>query len=499
MRTNRFHFLALLFSLALFGCNDNIESTELTEDSKQPDTVDYNSDSQPLQRTISTEVVALDQPITYNRFGSYNPYGMMYALKRDVIDTESCDSNGDNCKMMSADTKPGHVRLRKNKRPRPLVLRASHGDILKVKFYNMLSPHQPDFSSSETPLPNVESSMGLTYSSIGVAETEMEIPLIGEIELNTPEIKGKAATKGCASEQANASDAVGSDWPRTRCASITLSGLAPLGDANDPLVTGLQPIPPGSFIDYAWDIKLSKDQFKRKTTHLFFSHGAPAGGEGDGGSLVHGLFGVLNIEPEGSKWYRSQVNKVSFQHAREQKLGKAYLNYEAKFADGTPVLQLLKPTGDNQYELIYGDLNAVILEKNVPKGTTPAFREFTVVFHDELKTFYADQLKEVGTEFTLSGVADGFAINYGASGLATMLLANRKKIGPAKSCVNCAYEEFFLESWVNGDPALLANFEDDPSYIDFNTIKYNNISNVNILKNSILLQLNAMVYINKQC
>ena len=465
MRINALLFFALLLPLTLFGCNSEIDNTELTEENKQPNTVNTNNNSQSVQRTISAEVVALDQPITYNRFGSYNPYGMIYALKRDVIDTESCDSNGNNCKPMSADTKPGHVRLRKDKRPRPLVLRASSGDILKVKFYNMLTPHQPDFSSSETPLPNVEPGMGLTYSSIGVAETEMEIPLVGELELNTPEIKGDAATKGCGSSQAKASDAVGSDWPRTRCASITLSGVTPLGDANNPLVTGLQPIPPGSTIEYAWDIKLSKDQTKRKTSHLFFSHGAPAGGEGDGGSLVHGLFGVLNIEPEGSKWYRSQVNKKSFKHVREQKLGKAYLNYEAKFEDGTPVLQLLKPSGENQFELIYGDLNAVILEKDVPKGTTPAFREFTVVFHDELKTFYADQFKEVGTEFTLSGVGDGFAINYGASGLATMLLANRKKIGPAKDCVNCAYEEFFLESWVNGDPALLADFEDDPSNV----------------------------------
>ncbi|MCA9475328.1 MAG: hypothetical protein KC563_05920, partial [Nitrospira sp.] len=36
-------------------------------------------------RTIHAEVVALEQPIMYNRFGSMNPYGMMYALKHDVV------------------------------------------------------------------------------------------------------------------------------------------------------------------------------------------------------------------------------------------------------------------------------------------------------------------------------------------------------------------------------------------------------------------------------
>ena len=35
-------------------------------------------------RTIRADVVALDQPLTYNRFGSFNPYGMIYALANDV-------------------------------------------------------------------------------------------------------------------------------------------------------------------------------------------------------------------------------------------------------------------------------------------------------------------------------------------------------------------------------------------------------------------------------
>jgi hypothetical protein len=49
--------------------------------------------------------------------------------------------------------------------------------------------------------------------------------------------------------------------------------------------------------------------------------------------------------------------------------------------------------------------------------------------------------------------------------MGTILIANRKGIGPAKNCVECAYEEFFLESWANGDPALLSQFADDPSNV----------------------------------
>jgi len=37
------------------------------------------------------------------------------------------------------------------------------------------------------------------------------------------------------------------------------------------------------------------------------SRAAPAGGEGDGGSITHGLFGAVMAERPGARWYRSQV------------------------------------------------------------------------------------------------------------------------------------------------------------------------------------------------
>ncbi len=427
--------------------------------------------SPEVRRVIHADVVALDQPITYNRFGSYNPYGMIYALKRDVVDTERCGPNApagvENCKPMSDQTRPGHVRLRLEKRPRPLVLRASDGDRLEVTFHNMLMPNQPNTSSPETPLPNTEAELGLTFPNIGIPESEQhtDVALGGAAEVHPAPITVDVATSGCGSSLQQTPSAGSLNWPRTRCASITISGITPAGDGFDPLQTGLQPIPPGSSIDYAWNIDMPEEQRKRRSTHLFFSHGAPAGGEGDGGSLVHGLFGVLNLEPRGSVWYRSQVDQQSFQLARNQASDNAFIDYQAQYPDGTPVLSLLQSSGSNRYELLYGDVNAIIHEVQTQPLETPAFREFTVVFHDELKTFYANEFRELDTEFSLSGIGDGFAINYGASGLGTMLLANRKKIGPAKDCINCAYEEFFLESWANGDPALLMDFEDDPSNV----------------------------------
>src|SRR6056297_2598418 len=42
-----------------------------------------------FERTVCADIVALDQTLVYNRFGSFNPFGMMYALRRDVVSADS--------------------------------------------------------------------------------------------------------------------------------------------------------------------------------------------------------------------------------------------------------------------------------------------------------------------------------------------------------------------------------------------------------------------------
>ena len=79
-------------------------------------------------RLIKADVVALDQAIVYNRLGTINPNGMIYALKRDIVAI-------DPIKGLSA----GNVILRADKRPRPLVLRMNIGDCLRISFTNLLS------------------------------------------------------------------------------------------------------------------------------------------------------------------------------------------------------------------------------------------------------------------------------------------------------------------------------------------------------------------------
>ncbi len=94
-------------------------------------TVGTQAQTTPVcERTVKADVVALDQVIMYNRLGTVNPGGMIYALKQDVVAI-------DPLKGIVA----GNVRLRSTKRPRPIVLRMNNGDCLRISFTNLLSPN----------------------------------------------------------------------------------------------------------------------------------------------------------------------------------------------------------------------------------------------------------------------------------------------------------------------------------------------------------------------
>jgi hypothetical protein len=304
----------------------------------------------------------------------------------------------------------GNVHLRANKRPRPIVLRVNEGDCLQVNFTNLLSSTRPNDDS--------------TY---------------------------------------------------TRDASIHVNGLDYVNgpDTDDGANVGKN----ASSLAAPNGTRIYKWYAAKQGQYLMYSMGAPAGGEGDGGQLDLGLFGSINVEPRGARWYRSQVTEKELLKAT---IGKnpndtPKINYEAVDANGRPILNMLQGN-----EIVYTDLNAIITGFNedctdAPPSSTcgQSFREFTVIFHDEIKAVQAfDELeKEV-----FHGVRDGFGINYGSGGLGPILLANRKNIGPAAKCTECKYEEFFLESHANGDPALIvgrdangnvtqALFPDDPSNV----------------------------------
>src|SRR4051812_2266324 len=87
-------------------------------------------------RTITADGIALTQPIMFNRLGASNVNGMMYALRRDVINKVTRKP----LTLDPAGAVPGQVELRPDKRTRPMVLRIAAGDCLAVTLTNLLAP-----------------------------------------------------------------------------------------------------------------------------------------------------------------------------------------------------------------------------------------------------------------------------------------------------------------------------------------------------------------------
>ena len=90
-------------------------------------------------RTITADVVALDQAFFNNRLGAFQAGGMIFALKGDVVSNDG-----------SKELKPGKVMLRPGKRARPMVLRMNVDDCLQVNFTNLLA-NQPVVSNTVLP------------------------------------------------------------------------------------------------------------------------------------------------------------------------------------------------------------------------------------------------------------------------------------------------------------------------------------------------------------
>jgi len=427
--------------------------------------------------TVTANVVAFDQIITYNRFGAFDPGGMMFALKRDVVPI-----------VAAGGLVAGNVQLRGNKRPRPLVLRVNEGDCLLVNFTNYLDPNRADVENLHfLNTPNRRSYYDRNplfgpFEAQVDGDTRQIVPL-GPGTYKVIDGSGHLVDDGTVHLSKD-------DTPATRTASVHVNGLDYVnGISDDGANVGKNATSlanPGQTKTYKW-------YAAKQGQYFLYSTAATIGGEGNGGQIVHGLFGAVNVEPRGSKWYRSQVTNAQLILAKTGTTtkGQPTINYEATVTPGgDPVLNMIKGG-----EIIYTDLNAVITDftaandncfanngstvRTDPPSSTcgQPFREFTVLFHDELESG-APAFPELVTDVSVFGsIKDGFGVNYGSAGVGAEVLANRKKVGPAANCQECEYEEFFLESWVNGDPAMLvtvspttgkatqALFPDDPSNV----------------------------------
>jgi hypothetical protein len=300
------------------------------------------------------------------------------------------------------------ARLRDGKRARPLVLRANVGDCLSIHFSNLLA---------DTPAP---------YNT-GVQ-------------------------------------------PATRSASIHVAGMQLVksirDDGSNVGVNASSTIAPGQTITYVL-------RATQEGTYLLNSEGAPFGGlnlPNDGAQVSAGLFGGVNVEPEQSVWFRSQITHDEMMQAKtgETSLHQPLLNFDA------PVLNILQNN-----EIVHSDLTAVIagpksnhyqfLDNGDP-NTAPVpyepkrkepFREFTIEYHelnDTQQAFPIFDYKNATLTQTLQPSGDEFAINFGSGGIGAEILANRFGLGPMGSCTDCKFEEFFLSSWTVGDPASIVDY-----------------------------------------
>jgi hypothetical protein len=443
------------------------------------------------KRHLTADVVAFDMPLMFNRLGAQNINGMMFALRRDVVDKGSlnpvpgpgeddgeveilgdglgnddgiCDGGEEVCKgdgSALADLE-GTVTLRPDKRPRPLVLRMGAGDCLTYTVTNLLDPMANPF---EVPAPKEPWNCN-TDSPPTAGEVRSGIPFNCEINDQVEDRHISLRFQG------------------TELFGPTLNEGSWVGNNDNSLIG----------IGESATITIHAPA---ENTYVGTSYGATTGGEGLGGNTASGLWAVLNVGPENSAFYRSQITREEMGEAAEQSGedptadGHPVINYEATYPDSEPWasegkadLPIINMVHEN--EIVHSDINAIVAygpnlilyepsKGHFPTSTYPLesagkrnptvpnrlepFREFTIAYHDEVvtKQAYPAWFEDDVISHTLHGVRDAFMINYGSGGIGSEIISNRLHVGPMHDCVNCAYEEFFLTFFTVGEVAMLTD------------------------------------------
>ena len=426
--------------------------------------------------TITASVVVLDNPTIFNRLGAQNPNWMMYALKRDVVHKSSASSGkgGQACELPGGTDngcQAGEVELRRDKRPRPLVVRSVEGACLTVEFTNLLAPvANPNNAINDNPAP---------------------FQGTDNILINNDQVAGRCAGfHATGTELLNGMEDDGSMVGKNPGADID----AQVGPNQNNCGDGLAAPD---------ETRIYELYTPHEGAYIINSYGATIGSEQSGGNLGIGLFGALNVQPKGARLYRSQVTEEEMRLATTGFVNgpgsQPIIDYDALYPNvepwisegkaGLPVLRMVTGNDGRSGQLVHSDINAIIagpdadgtwrsvcngsegspapdcpyplesVGKNNPQlpNRIEAFREFSSIFHDEqtntqvFPKWYGDPV----LGYTLDGVGDAFMINYGSGGIGSEIIANRLHAGPMHDCTDCAYEEFFLASQTVGDPALL--------------------------------------------
>jgi alpha-tubulin suppressor-like RCC1 family protein len=371
----------------------------------------------PGTRTITAQVVALDQEFDYNRLGATNPAGMIYALRRDVVVKSGPNQGTVLTRLPESAAQAGNVELREDKRPRPLVLRANVGDCLQIRFQNLLAPqrvhnNQPADRHVGVHVAGLQVVDAITSNGAFVGRGPSGLAEPGEFQtyklfaehentylLTNPGVSAGAegfnGTIGFGLFGAVNVEPFGTTWHRSQLTRAELDlATASLTAAGHPV------------IDY---------QARYPST-------------GDPNQAGLPILNLLN----GTELVHSELNAII--------AGPASDNFRIPL---------------QSYPQTYWDNQVYNLQQE--KGREP-FREFTTIFHDEIFARQAfDLFDDPRFNATLHSVRDGFAINYGTGGIGAEIIANRLGVGPMWDCADCKYEEFFLSSWTVGDPAMVVD------------------------------------------
>lgn len=396
------------------------------------------------QRTLVADVVALDQPLMFNRLGAQNANGMMFALREDVVDDKQVPLS------IGGAAVPGKVTLRPDKRPRPIVLRVAAGDCLTVNLTNLLA-YQAN--------PNKH---GLDHE-----ENEAE-----EEEGLETEVENEGGEHFVADEQVT-----------DRHVGFQVNGLQAVNSIGDIAAnTGRN----GNFLVAPGNTRSYTLYAEREGAFAATSQGATFGGQGGAGNVANGLFGQVVVVPKGGRTYRNTLTEEEMRLATTGRTatGQPVIDYQARYPQAAPWIAegkagkpIIAMVDGNQ--ILNSETDAIVMGPNpdgsFPRSTYPlesinkrnpalpnrleAFRDFASQFADEVAAtqafpgYWADPVMG----HVLEPTRDSFMINYGSGGMGAEVVANRLGVGPMHDCLSCAYEEFFLSAHTVGDIGTLVD------------------------------------------
>lgn len=256
------------------------------------------------QRTLVANVVALDQPLMFNRLGAQNANGMMFALREDVVDDKQVPLSKGGAAV------PGKVTLRPDKRPRPIVLRVAAGDCLTVNLTNLLA-YQAN--------PNKH--------GIDPEENEVE----GEEEGPETEVENEGGEHFVADEQVN-----------DRHVGFQVNGMQAVNSIGDIAAnTGRN----GNFLVSPGNTRSYTLYAEREGAFAATSQGATFGGQGGAGNVANGLFGQVVVVPKGGRTYRNTLTEEEMRLATTGRTatGQPVIDYQARYPQAEPWLTEARP------------------------------------------------------------------------------------------------------------------------------------------------------------